>query len=422
MSAAPHPRDQVAMEILRQNDRGGYSVPTAGLYPFQWNWDSAFAAMGYQHLDPARAVVELETLAGAQWADGMIPHIIFHAPDAGYFPGPEVWQSGQTPPSSGISQPPVFAIALEALWRAGHLSAERCGPLMAAAARWHRWFFLTRRDPITGAIGIVHPWESGQDNMPGWDGALEVVPCDQVAPFVRRDLGHVDAQMRPTELQYKRYIALVEFGRNLGWDQRAFAETSPFFVADPLMTSVLIRAEQSLARLSDAAGEAELASAARVREAALIKGLSALWSERAGGPVTFDVRAGQPGTHLSSGSFVALSPGLLPDAQAQRLSAEFDRIAERCAFMVPSYDPAAPGFDERRYWRGPVWLVVNWLIGTGLAQRGDIARAERVRRDSRRLVEQSGFYEYFSPLDGAGLGGDAFTWSAAAWLDYVRGE
>ena len=28
-----------ARNILRQNDRGGYTVPTERLYPYQWNWD-----------------------------------------------------------------------------------------------------------------------------------------------------------------------------------------------------------------------------------------------------------------------------------------------------------------------------------------------------------------------------------------------
>lgn len=29
-----------AKRILAANDRGGYTVPTDRLYPFQWNWDS----------------------------------------------------------------------------------------------------------------------------------------------------------------------------------------------------------------------------------------------------------------------------------------------------------------------------------------------------------------------------------------------
>lgn len=35
-----------ARAILTANDRGGYTVPTDRLYPFQWNRDSAFVAMG----------------------------------------------------------------------------------------------------------------------------------------------------------------------------------------------------------------------------------------------------------------------------------------------------------------------------------------------------------------------------------------
>ena len=44
--------DAEARWILRLNDRGGYTVPTAGLYPYQWNWDSAFAAYGFAAFEP----------------------------------------------------------------------------------------------------------------------------------------------------------------------------------------------------------------------------------------------------------------------------------------------------------------------------------------------------------------------------------
>ena len=35
-----------AAEILQLNDLGKYTVPTNGLYPFQWNWDSCLTALG----------------------------------------------------------------------------------------------------------------------------------------------------------------------------------------------------------------------------------------------------------------------------------------------------------------------------------------------------------------------------------------
>ncbi|HEV3378040.1 MAG TPA: hypothetical protein VG126_12245, partial [Thermoleophilaceae bacterium] len=53
-----------AENVLRENDSGGYTVPSRATYPHQWNWDSALAALGWAELDPARAWRELETLAG----------------------------------------------------------------------------------------------------------------------------------------------------------------------------------------------------------------------------------------------------------------------------------------------------------------------------------------------------------------------
>ena len=83
---------ELAIEILHENEREErYTIPAKGLYPFQWNWDSCLMALGLMHLDEDRALREIETLFEHQWPDGMVPHIVFHQPDAGYFPGPGVW-------------------------------------------------------------------------------------------------------------------------------------------------------------------------------------------------------------------------------------------------------------------------------------------------------------------------------------------
>src|SRR3954462_4697967 len=106
------PKEEAARAILARNDRGGYTVPTDQLYPFQWNWDSAFVAMGFALYDTDRAYRELERLVGDQWPDAMTPHIVSHQPSDTYFPGANVWRTNHTIATSGITQPPVFAIAL----------------------------------------------------------------------------------------------------------------------------------------------------------------------------------------------------------------------------------------------------------------------------------------------------------------------
>tara|TARA_Y100000739_G_C20419620_1_gene378341 strand:- start:237 stop:461 length:225 start_codon:yes stop_codon:yes gene_type:complete len=59
-----------AQSILKLNDRGGYTVPTERLYPYQWNWDSAICALGWHHFDEARAWNEIRMLLKGQWAMG----------------------------------------------------------------------------------------------------------------------------------------------------------------------------------------------------------------------------------------------------------------------------------------------------------------------------------------------------------------
>ncbi len=62
---------------------------------------------------------------------------------------------------------------------------------------------------------------------------------------------------------------------------------------------------------------------------------------------------------------------------------------------------------------------MNYMIGLGLSECGLTDLAERVRADTRRLIEASGFQEHFCPLTGAGAGGGTFSWTAAIWLAWA---
>ena len=42
---------EIAKQVLKNNRKSGYTLPTNNkLYPAQWNWDSAFIALGYSCL------------------------------------------------------------------------------------------------------------------------------------------------------------------------------------------------------------------------------------------------------------------------------------------------------------------------------------------------------------------------------------
>ena len=214
-----------AKAILRQNDQGGYTLPTFGLYPYQWNWDSAFAAWGFTTFDPDRGWRELETLFSGQWDDGMLPHILFHRIDRGYFPGPEVWKGRGPIPSSGITQPPVAASFMAKMLVMHPDGKTRARALWKKLKAWHAWFMEWRLDQ--GAVCVTHPWEAGRDNAPDWDSAMRTIDVRGIGEYTRRDTSHVDPSMRPTKYDYDRYLKLVQLGASVNWDQRALKKNQP---------------------------------------------------------------------------------------------------------------------------------------------------------------------------------------------------
>jgi hypothetical protein len=206
-----------AKVILERNRSGSSTKPAPSLYPHQWNWDSGFIAIGLARYDPELAMEELETLFEAQWSNGMLPQIVFNPRALGhYFPEPDFWQTDRSPDApgdrltSGITMPPVHAIAVESIYRsAGSYPGvrsflERMYPRLRA---FHAYLYRERDPHGEGLVYIRHPWESGIDNSPTWDAPLRRMRIDPAGlpPYERKDLGHgVDPAMRPGDADYDR--------------------------------------------------------------------------------------------------------------------------------------------------------------------------------------------------------------------------
>ena len=159
----------------------GHGTRPSRLYPHQWSWDSACIAMGYAGWNQPRAEMELRSLFAGQWANGLLPHIVFAEGDGRYFPGPDFWQVERSPdaPSdvrtSGIAQPPLHATAALRMFRRVPDRDRGIAFLRELAPKLHAWHAYLYRERTRGGGGLVeiwHPWESGMDNSPLWDEAL----------------------------------------------------------------------------------------------------------------------------------------------------------------------------------------------------------------------------------------------------------
>ena len=423
MSPTADLRTQAAA-ILEENDRGHYTVPTKGLYPFQWNWDSCLTAFGLAQIDEARGWLEMETLFAHQWPDGMVPHIVFHEEDDGYFPGPDVWRTGRSTPTSGITQPAVAGFAVKRLYdraRDKDLAKTKAKALLPLIDRWHQWFFANRDPANEGLVAILHPWESGRDNSIDWDDALERVPIDGIEPYTRRDLQHADATHRPTKAQYDRYLWLVERFRGLGWDNRKLHDASPFKVVDPGFNAILFRSCEDLGDLADVLGEADIARRNHDFARRGLLAMEGLWSESHGQYLCRDRATGTLVDSLSIGGILAVFAAI-PPCRARDLAKRIDRLDAQSHYLVASHDPTDSRFDAKRYWRGPAWLVVNYMIADGLARAGETDMAASIRETSLDLIDKSSFAEYYDPRTGEPLGGGSFTWTAAMVLQFLCEE
>jgi hypothetical protein len=421
------PLERAALALLRANDLGTFTKPAARQYPHLWNWDSALIAIGLAHLDPARARLELDTLLGAQWANGMVPHIVYPTGPSDYFPTPDFWRTAglahASPiPSSGFTQPAVAATAVRALLE-HHPDAEmrafarRAYPRLLA---WHRWLHSARDPHGNGLAAIIHPWESGTDNAPRWREALDALGEVRPPAYTRRDQHHVHPDERPVADDYERFMHLIGVYRDLGWEDARIAAEAPFLIQDVLFNAILLRADDDLAWLGDALGFD--ASEPRGWRAAGERAFAGLWLPERGSFVDRDLRSGGRARADTWIGFAALYAGLASEAQAARMVRDLapDGRFGRLPYGVPTVAVDDPAFEPRRYWAGPVWIHANWFILRGLQRYGYRAEAAWVREASLSLVKQSGFVEYYDPRDGSACGARDFSWSAALTIDLLR--
>jgi glycogen debranching enzyme len=411
-----------AVGVLRGNDTGSFVKPAPNVYPFQWNWDSAFVALGLARVDPERGQTEVRSLLRGQWADGMVPHIVFHAQDVQYSPGPDLWGSADCRgapelATSGLTQPPVLATAVRALHDAAP-DRPFLEEVLPAIDDWHRWIERERRVDDSDLMAILHPWESA-DNAPRFDAALARVELHDVPPVERSDRRHLDSAERPTDLDYRRYLAIVEQLRRDGYRPSSPRE-APFAYIDLCFNAVFAVAEEDLALLlrevGRDCGRAE-ASSVRLRSA-----LTALWDDEAGAYRERDLHGSEAVTDTVADLF-PLYAGVPDELRARRLFEESLWAPERFGpsrespWAVTTVSRSSAAFEARRYWRGPVWININWFLVRGLERCGLSAEADELRRLSLRLVETSGFAEYYHPSTGEPLGSRDFSWSAALTLD-----
>jgi hypothetical protein len=366
--------------VLRQNWHEGerdsmrfaYTEPGPGRYPWQWYWDSCFAAIVWRRFDPDRARRELESLLEAQRPDGFVGHTIFWRAPVSLVRLAFYNVASRSALQTGTIQPPLLAWA----WRTavGDPAEE------PRIAKQLDWLAANRDLEGDGLLWIVQPDESGLDASPKFEAVWGL-----------------RAQARPA------FPLLVRRNRRLGWDARRIRDRG-----GPVLCETLVNTLWSLSLQAHGRPSATTALVDR------------LWDERRG----LFVDEAQPGAlRPQAVTWASLAPLALPDlppAIGRRLIEEH-LLNERefltpvappsVAASEPAYEPDGGHGPFRRYWRGPTWVNSAWLVWLGMRRLGYEREAARLADGVIGAVAREGLREYYDPRDGSGLGARDFAWS-----------
>jgi len=357
----------------RRGVRYAYTRPSPSRYPWQWYWDSCFAAIVWRRFDPERSRAELETLLRACRPDGFVGHVIFWDHPISLRRRVYYNVASRSAPMTGTIQPPLLAWA----WRiaVGNPAVE------PSIARHHEWLVANRDLDGDGLLWLVQPDESGLDSSPKFDSV-----------WGRRAHARLG------------FPLLVGRNRRLGWDARRVRDAG-----GPVLCEVATNVLWGLARM--AMGEPSITPALVDR----------LWDERRG---LFLDEAQPGGLRPAVETWAALAPLALPDlpeAIGRRLVEEHLLDPRRFWLPVPppsvsaaerSFEPGrGPGW-KRRYWRGPTWINAAWMLWIGLVRLGYGAEAEEMARRLGEAVLSQGLREYYHPGTGEGLGARDFAWTS----------
>jgi hypothetical protein len=370
--------DAASRRILERNwvPTPGFTMPNRRKYPWMWLWDSCFHAIAWSRLGDPRCVTELESVLSLQLPSGFVPHM-------GYQPTPGaalgLWHS---PGRSDITQPPIYGHALRVLAERG-FAVEHLYP---AATAGFAYLFDHRRDPGSGLIRVIHPWETGADDSPRWDAWT-------TEPFTER---RWNAKKR-------ELVGSIELRDGAGWANPGFEVASASFSA-----LVAFNARE-LAALT---GDRALSSAA----SALAQALDRRWTES--GRTWSDVcLAGAGAGSAAARTLDALFAVLVSD-ESHAVERAFAEIFDPSAFWRP-HGPAGVAADESAYdpgayWRGDAWPQLVYLLMVAAQLRDRRAEAERLAERLALGCVGSGYAERWNPETGVGLGAIPQGWAALA--------
>lgn len=378
-------------DLLKENQRESrgykYTVPSPHLYPYQWLWDSCFHSIIYTRLgELGWAKDEIRSLIAGQWENGMLPHMIYWEKNEMHNVD---W--GTEKNTSSLTQPPMIAYAVERIWKASK-DDDFVREVFPSLVRFYKWLRDERGEDEL--IRCVHPWETGEDDFVAWDSIYKVKePSKKILENLKIDI--LDRFVK-TELNSKEFLKM-----------------NIFSLKSLLFNSVYLRNLESMRLLANIISSPEeeyfQELLPKVREAFkknLFNNQFKIYSSYYDRNVCIE-------NIENSSIFLPLFANISSEEEAKELVEKYLKNEDKfwLRYPVPTSSADDENFQPNRYWRGSSWVNINWFIYKGLRCYGYDKVAQEVRDATIRMINKTGFWEYYNPINAKGLGAKNLTWS-----------
>lgn len=386
-----------------KNTEFKFIAPSDKEYIFQWLWDTAFHAIVLSHFDTKWAKEEVLNFLKGQGDDGFLPHIIFwgnkkRLPHWAYIES----AISIRPRTSSITQPPVFGIAVEQIYKKDK-DKEFLGQTVDRIARHHKWLIENRDNDNDGLISIISPNESGMDELPVFQIA---------ANYSGQQTTRLHYTYRKGDLKNYRYK----------FDSKKILEKDYFNVEELLFNTVYIESTRSISRLykelNRVKDSEEFRKIAEKAEKSLI---DKCWDSK--DEIFYSIYSNKEKiARVKTAS--SLVPLFLDGLKGEKLEKLIKKhVLNENEFWTPYpfpsvakdepyyYPNETPLYKIKLLWRGPTWISTNWLIVKGLRKHGYNSIADGVVIRMLEMIEKEGFREYYNPETGKGYRRENFGWS-----------
>ncbi len=329
-------------------------TPSKLHYVGSWQWDNFFHALAYRYVEPRLAQDQLRILLDHQRDDGMIPDAVHDEGTVTHL---------TYPVEADVTKPPLIAWAAWKLYEQDH-DREFLDEIYQPLVRSNTWWFEKNDLNRNGLCEYQHPFSSGLDDSPLWDGGMPVEAPD--------------------------------------------------------LNTYLCLQQEALARIAGVLGESQDAALwAKRADGTARRMIRKMWNPAMG---LFQARRnGKPIEVRTPFGLFPLLTGRMPAEIVRRLAAHLTDEQEFWPrFPVPTVAANDPAFDAETMWRGPTWINVNYLLIEGLQRSGLAEIARELRQRTLELVCRSpDLYEYYHPLTGErpAKAASTFGWTASLFID-----